>query len=158
MLTFRREAAIIGGAVCVGGWVRVGSGPNRGRAVASAVGASVVGAGAAVTTAVGPGAIVATGVGAAVASGAAGVAAGAGAGVGTTDVGVGVAATSTGSSPPVHIALIKTIIATIPTRMCNMSLSDLPFRQCSARPTRPHHSLVADLKSRANLTPVTTML
>ena len=124
MLTFRREATGSIGPTGVGGRVRVGSGVNRGRAVGSgvAVGAGIT-TGAAVAVGV-LGAIVATGVGAGVADGA-----GTAVGGGATGGGVGVVATSTGSSPPVHIELIKTTIATMPTRMCNMILSDLPFRR-----------------------------
>jgi hypothetical protein len=36
-------------------------------------------------------------------------------------------------------------MATMPTRICNMSLSDLLFRQRSAQPYHPHHQFVAGL-------------
>lgn len=146
MLTLRRDAAITGTGVGVAGMDRVGAGVNRGRAVGSGV-AVGVGAGAAVGVAsVGLGAIVGTGVGTGV-----GAAVGAGMGVAwTTGVGAGVGAASSTSSPPLHIELITTISATTPTRMCNMSLSDLPFRQPSTQLNGPRSLPAAGLPRRAD--------
>ena len=116
MLTFKREDAITGSGTGVGGFVRTVSGVNRGLAVGIAVAVAGGAVGTGVATAVGAGSIVATGVGLGVATGV-----GAGTAVGWA-TGVGSGETSSGSADPVQTELIININATMPTRICNMSL------------------------------------